>query len=115
MNEQRTPDELSQNELICEKLLGWKRRSEGSSLLDNYWRRPTGADQLNTPTFTTWAEAGLILDGLVNRGSFPKIQVTVFQEIPWVVEMVAQDIRHVGESGPLAIRGAALEYIRSLP
>ena len=121
-----TPDALStdaENELICEKLLNWKRcPSAGEQQwYCNYDRRdPASGPFLTvvTPSFTTWAEAGLILEAMTAAkvewdihtaqvgGS--SVQVVLWhcsRRIPtdWI------------DSAPLAIRSAALEYIRSLP
>ena len=69
MDAPRTPDELTaENALICEKLLGWIRHNYPAN--DSpAWEVPSKAGEFQptifvTPSFTTWAEAGLILDAL---------------------------------------------------
>lgn len=101
--------EQAENELICEKLLGWKPSPDSC----NRWIDSRGAFIHVTPTFTTWAEAGLILDAL--RPTAPTLSYSegkwdCFGGDPY------KDFFHAyAETGPLAIRAAALEYIRSLP
>jgi hypothetical protein len=95
--------EQEENELICEKLLGWKRADGG-------WIKPDGFMYAGcgTPTFTTWAEAGLILDAL-------RARETTFG-VYWDGDFCTCDILGMGsnaETLPLAVRAAALEYIRA--
>jgi hypothetical protein len=117
MSEQGTTKDLStdqENELICEKLLGWKR---ATSMLvakpDFIWM--DGHVRRKTPRFTAWADAGLILEALAARKAYPVVGrcATVWtctaHTKPRMDEATGCD-----ESGPLAIRAAALEYIRSL-
>lgn len=65
MNAQLPPeDRVIQNEIICEKLLGWvKRPSDIPGISFSGWCVPNGPDE-STPSFTTWADAGLILEAL---------------------------------------------------
>lgn len=119
MTEQRTPDELTaENELICEKLLGWQRRK----CFSPYDGRFMGYDFLDgkrettAPSFTTWADAGLLMDALAKAGQRP--DVSCYDGTDWVCLVNATDgdvIPKVDKSAPLAIRAAALAYIRSLP
>lgn len=101
---QPTPDELNaENALICEKLLGWERRSDGPSFLENYWRCATGGDRLTTPSFTTWAEAGLILEALQ-------------QPERWTATSTLTHLSQLLDEGhltPAAVRTASLSYVRS--
>jgi hypothetical protein len=114
-----TTDE--ENELICLKLLGWRRRDPAECRgkwqihPDRFYDMPN-----TTPIFTTWADAGLILDALRGKG----MVVHFFSEMnKFHVETFARDSEssRIGlfdadaSTGPLAIRSAALEYIRSLP
>lgn len=104
----------AENERICEKLLGWERMSSAwpgpprwndKTLLGSQW--PT------TPTFTTWAEAGLILEAMINRG----LAIEMFYNPSakqWEVGDVPIAFECQDESGPLAIRAAALAYLRSM-
>lgn len=109
-----TIEQKEQNELICEKLLGWKQ----SSILGYWFPSPCHVGTLKTPSFTTWADAGLILDAITAA------------KIEWDVHTASVDGLSVQvvlwrgsrrmptswlDSAPLAIRAAALEYIRSLP
>jgi hypothetical protein len=110
MTEQRTPDELNaENELICEKLLGWTR-----SKVHGYWFRDHGDHQsglsVSTPTFNSWYHAGVILDALKAKDCIVSIQFAGNGGYCAVNHVSADD-----KPMPLAIRAAALEYIRSLP
>lgn len=111
MDAQRTPDALStqaENELICEKLLGWIRHNYPAN--DSpAWEVPSKAGEFQptvfvTPSFTTWAEAGLILEALAAQ--WPKSK-DMFRGLGGSMCL--------GGITPSEIRDAALEYIRSLP
>ena len=102
-----TPDELSrQNELICEKLLGWQRSARGAIVAWSGWHN-------GTPTFTTWAEAGLILDALAKTGQRPDLGH--YRDGEWHCMVNATDdlVPAMFSTGPLAIRDAALAYIEA--
>ena len=105
MNEQRTKDELTtENELICEELLHWKPTHRGWLKNDGYMYAGCG-----TPSFTTWAEAGLIFDAL--QAKYEDVSVT--GEVGgWVARAGSQS--YFGDTGPLAIRHAALDYIKAV-
>lgn len=113
-----------ENELICEKLLGWKRyvpdAHEGQ---DRRWKRAitlpgiTGDVKEATPSFTTWADAGLILEALKARG-MDRLELSVDDEGDWkcVVEWDRHQMhrsRYSSESAPLAVRKVALSYIEA--
>jgi hypothetical protein len=108
--ELRTPDELAiENALICEKLLGFKRHCDKPGCLD--WRIASGQRYWGNPTFTTWADAGLVLDALINLG----IGVDVGNSGGgWYCDIYSGLVPSES-TGPLAVRAAALQYIRSLP
>lgn len=104
--EQRTPDTLStqaENELICEKLLGWTSDSyiEGRKWP---WLDRHGNRRVVTPTFTDWASAGLILDVLQGLGTAASYHALK------ALDAAFYNCRLT----PAAIRTVALEYIRSL-
>lgn len=113
-----------ENELICERLLGWVRSEVPGTFGATMWYpTPYGSDgeqwrAVVTPTFTTWAEAGLILDALAKAGRFPSLGETrssrwagTYLNDPRDLER-SQNLSY-GATGPLAIRAAALEYIRA--
>lgn len=106
MDAQRTPDELiAENKLICAKLLGWTPDDGGWIKSDGYMYGGCG-----TPTFTTWAEAGLILEALATtlvyfEHGFDDTDNEWFCEIRPLHTIWAT-------SGPLAIRGAVVEYLK---
>jgi hypothetical protein len=113
MTAHRTPDELGiENEAICEKLLGWKR----SSIVGYWFPSQEHAGTVRTPSFTTWADAGLILDALNKRvlgvevGNFGRYEAHWYCDI----ESLGPPVNKAS-TAPLAIRAAALEYIRRLP
>lgn len=101
MNEQVPSDEMTQNELICEKLLGWKRAVRGTLSGCQFWH--TEPTQLRTLSFTAWDEAGLILMVMQREMKRPDI-------LAELADGLAE-----GNFDPGSIRAAALEYIRSLP
>lgn len=94
--------------LIVEKLLGWKRAGDPDVPL---WLKPATEtrreEQWYTPSFTTWAEAGLILEALGHELELTKIHPCGGR---WAFSIGA--MTRFDTSGPLAIRAAALEYIR---
>lgn len=108
MDAQRTPDELSaENALICEKLLGWKQ----SSILGYWFPSPCHVGTLKTPAFDTWASAGRILEAL----EIKREPIDVFHEDEdWSAELGVYRCTGRGTTGPLAIRAAALEYIKAV-
>jgi hypothetical protein len=121
MDAQRTPDLLSmqtESELICEKLLGWdKARVRGDGTVER-WHIGTGSNYRSsaTPSFTTWADAGLILEAFAPLGGSVVMYVP-HHEHHWSCSPPGgRDVPVTdADTGPLAIRAAALEYIRSLP
>jgi hypothetical protein len=106
MNEQVPPDSLStqqENELICEKLLGLKKHCDRPDCHD--WRTADGNRYWNNPSFTTWADAGLILDALNNVVGWEPARAR--SNLGWLLK--------TGELTPFAVRAEALEYIRRQP
>lgn len=94
-----SPDELGiENEAICEKLLGWNR----SSIVGYWFPSQEHAGTVRTPSFTTWAEAGLILEALKNVVGWEPARAR--SQLGWLLK--------TGELTPLAVRAEALEYIR---
>ena len=69
MSEPRTPEDLlariKENRLICEKLLGWHWCSPNSKGACNGFDWEENED---TPDFSSWGQAGLILDAMVANG-----------------------------------------------
>jgi hypothetical protein len=120
MTEQRTPDELSpqqQTELICKKLLGlqvlhlpYSGTQTCTTWCDEKYKRFDFIDK-----FETWAEAGLILDALARDKAYSA--AVGFDPRSQHGDWCGAAGHHSAHaaSGPLAIRTAALEYIRSLP
>lgn len=105
--EQRTPDELTaENELICEKLLGWKRTVRGKLSGCQFWN--TEPSQIRTLAFTTWEEAGLILEALQAADCIVSISFAGKGGY-CAINSVSSDAKPI----PLAIRAAALKYIRN--
>lgn len=114
MSEPRTPDELTiNNELICTKLLGWQWQPRfGNNPCGLFF--PDGRVANGPYAFTTWDEAGLILEALDDEGV-----AWIFSNGPEgdyecrICPHATRDQVSYGETGPLAIRAAALTYIRS--
>jgi hypothetical protein len=107
--------EQAENELIAEKLLGWKSFKTPASI---WWVLPSGRKQFFTPTFETWAEAGLILEALTQKErhfidvwNTPSTDGQVWQI---AIQARGHTVRNYYRStGPLAIRSAALAYLRA--
>lgn len=111
MDAQRTPDELTtENELICTKLLGWNK-CEHIAHIPGLFHTPAGAHE-EVPSFTAWADAGLILDAL--RAAALELTIATVPD-GWWCEIDEGPNASYDDSGPLTIRAAALAYIRSLP
>lgn len=112
---QPTPDALStqaENELICEKLLGWEKVLMPE---DNYpaFKRSWCHDPIYAPSFTTWPDAGLLLEALAKRGV--AIRVGTSDPGMWGCWLIEHPCQALATTAPNAVRAAALEYIRSLP
>jgi len=118
MNAQPTPDELTaENELICEKLLRWQPVRACRTRIKEWLDTPYGDDGAQwhtvvTPSFTAWAEAGLIMDALSEAGLKTVVGDKSVSGGWWCT---ADAICQLRNTGPLAIRATALKYIRSLP
>lgn len=112
MTTQVPPDELNaENALICEKLLGWTQSS-----VKGYWYpNQTQAGSVSTPKFTGWYHAGLILDALAKAGQRPDLGHYADGEWHCMINATDECETVMFTTGPLAIRDAALEYVRSLP
>jgi hypothetical protein len=96
--------EQEENELICEKLLGWKKGTfEGTSLRrwDHEGKLICGPQYGWTPSFTTWADSGMILDWLMSHVG-PGL--TSFRDD------IAFNVRNRTLT-PAIVRAAALAYI----
>lgn len=103
-----------ENELICENLLGWKRLTHNDV---TWWEVPSVAGEFQpsafaAPSFTTWADAGLILEAFEIKRELIDIAL---EENDWLVEVGIDGHAGRDTNGPKAIRAAALAYIRSLP
>jgi hypothetical protein len=110
-----TTDE--ENSEICLKLLGWKRVGTRYCIPgpnEIVWSIPSEMiTRSGTPAFTTWAEAGLILEAL--SSTEPTL---VYSEGKWDCyggDPYESFFHAYADTGSLAIRSAALAYIRSLP
>lgn len=110
--------EQEENELICEKLLGWEKHIPKDGVWGGDWLCPLETWMKGgTPTFTDWASAGLILEALAAKG----LPFDLYQDGDWTVGFYAKKHARLAigripnsATGPLAIRAAALAYIRSL-
>lgn len=102
----------AENEQICEKLLGWERRSHNKII---WWQPSSMAGEfvpavLVVPSFTTWADAGLILDAIAKTTSGVYV---AFMGHAWAVH-IGFGQQWLANTCPLAIRAAALEYIKAV-
>jgi hypothetical protein len=105
----RTPDELaSENALICEKLLGWKRNEHNGTV---WWVEESSLAYAPThfvvPPFVDWTDAGLLLDELQKRSYDARGAADVLLELG--DKLIGALLT------PAAIRVATLKYVRSLP
>ena len=89
-----------ENEKLCEQLLGWRREGVG-------WRLPSGEERV-TPCFTTWADAGLILQALRSRQLSVHLQSSLSSW--WCCKIEANG--HWCATGPMSVRFGALGYLR---
>lgn len=106
---------IKENEMICEKLLGWvKRPSDIPGISFSGWCAPNGPDE-STPSFTTWAEAGLILEALDQEGIAWALENSPDPDYGFVIDSHARPIiKQWRREAPEAIRAAALEYIKAV-
>lgn len=110
MSDQLTEvDVLAENALICEKLLGFKKHCDEPDC--TFWRTADGSRIWGRHCFDNWDEAGLILESLGKRAEFPRIGQRP-SDLHWYCALKG-GVTAVRDTGPLAIRAAALEYIRS--
>ncbi len=98
-----------ENELICEKLLGWERITSGEAT--GFFFPSPSAIACDAPSFTDWASAGLILEALDNEGLAWTFGNGPEGDFECRVSN-ACDIHIYAETGPLAVRAAALAYLR---
>lgn len=109
--------EQEENIEICLRLLGWRKHPDPE--LPGWYAPPGEGFFMNSlvhkefPTFTTWADAGLILDALAAKEVAITLVGNVVFEKPWTCEL-NHDGAEAFIAGPLSIRSAALAYIRSL-
>lgn len=102
-----------ENELICERLLRWRKLFPSSPLPGIEfigWRDNYGFDK-PTPAFTTWAEVGLVLEALSSRDCKSAVGDKSISGGWWCTVGPICELR---DTGPAAVRAAALEYIRSM-
>lgn len=120
MAEQVPPEQVIENELICEKLLGWRviRPDDDAPL---WCVPPTRGFTRPTPSFATWADAGLIAEAFARHGIDYDLETTLTEDGTWSTVRVWPDYRPIeprmfevraADAGPLAFRAAAIEYIR---
>lgn len=108
--------EQEESELLCEKLLGWIKVPPIDPIpgIDfSHWKKADGWPS-STPSFTTWAEAGLILDALGCRGTNPSLDSREGKWDCYGGDPFESFFHAYADTGPLAIRAAALEYIKEV-
>lgn len=114
MTEQPSSAQLMQeNELICEKLLGWEKiYAAGVTTERARWNDKilSGSQWPLTPCFINWADAGLILEATRHKQPILYVHDAYSR---WEASLAGQRSCHA-DTGPLAIRAAALAYIRAM-
>lgn len=115
MNEKvPSEDRVTQNELICEKLLGWvKRPSDIPGISFSGWCVPNGPDE-STPSFTTWADAGLIIDRFEELAPVERVDSLFYSSCAEQQLVDLAKLLRVGRLRPADVRAAALEYIKAV-
>ncbi len=102
-----------ENCLIAERLLGWVQSS-----IKGYWYPSSEhVGTRKTPTFTDWHSAGLILEALARESarhprSFPLAAAVGFDPGKGDWSAGAGSKSAEAATGPLAVRAAALAYLR---
>ena len=101
----------AENERICSELLGWELKRAGPAGFD-WWELPSSDEMptTDTPTFTTWHDCGLILEAFEAKHFGMTLHTSGKKD--WNLDVWEDTSRH--ETGPLAVRAAALSYLRSL-
>jgi hypothetical protein len=110
-----------ENALICEKLLGWVNPTYKTEI--PAWVVPSKDGEyqptrFETPSFATWAEAGLILEALDKKDEDIEVGNGVKNGVSgWYCRVSLRSINDAPfcNTAQLAIRAAALAYIRSMP
>lgn len=105
--------EQQENELICEKLLGWTRFAVYLGRHKSYgWRLPSGAERLDELDFATWGEVGEILDQFEERAPIERVDsVNALSASAEQMVKLSQLLRS-GRFRPADVRTAALEWIK---
>lgn len=110
----RRANEQAENELIM-IWLGWRKHPDPE--LHGWWA-PPGKNAFMShihaefPTFTTWHDCGLILEAL--RANDLMATVVVLPDDTTCYAHIGLGEKSHAATGPLAIRSAALSYLRSL-
>jgi hypothetical protein len=104
-------DTQRENELICEKLLGWIAWQEPGESLGWKNLKAHPGEILDTPDFSDWAEAGLILDALSSAD--PTLGHSEGKWDCYGDDPYESFFHAYADTGPLAIRAAALEYLKA--
>jgi hypothetical protein len=113
-NEQVTADALStqaENELICEKLLGWHRPPAPPP---GCYNTIDWSESRTTPAFTTWAEAGLIIDRFEELAPVERVDSVSYSSCAERQMVDLAKLLRVGRLRPADVRAAALEYIKAV-
>lgn len=98
-----------ENELLCEKLLGWTRLPTFEGAWELRWNDGTvqGQQWPLTPTFTDWASAGLILEALQAE------YLRTLSEVAYITVSTLGRLLTNGRLSPAAVRACALEYLEA--
>lgn len=104
-----TPDQnVHENELICERLLDWSPLPLISERGLQQWYTRKSAKPEFTPSFTTWAEAGLILEALQS-----KLGGNNFNTAAWDQLRKMGHLLSIAKLSPADVRSSALAFIKA--
>ena len=106
-------DRVTQNELICDRLLGWRKNTyqhPDSSIAFTGWED----DDRSTPSFTAWAEAGLIIDRFEELAPVERVDSVSYSSCAEQQMLNLSKLLRVGKLRPADVRAAALEYIKAV-
>ena len=105
-----------ENELICEKLLGWKKGNFPTLGAGHWIDRAGYSNEISPMCFTDWASAGLIVENRQLEGWSCEIYVGGRSHCVFYKKGAPRGERFAGDSvegAPVAVRAAAISWLRA--